>query len=129
MWQTEFSVVQYEVMHPGIKHPSFKCGLLGSELGQAGKGKELGLGVDSSREVSTQHAAAVKKANFVPAIMRKRVQNKMANIAMPLDRSLVRPHLEGCVQFWLMYLKKDHTVLGKAERRETERTRVLEDLP
>ena len=106
-WQMRFNVGKCKVMHIGAKNPNFKYRLTGSELSVTDQERDLGVLVDSSMKVSTQCAAAVKKANSMLGIIRKGIENKTANIILPLYKSMVRPHLEYCVQFWSPHLQKN----------------------
>ena len=48
---------------------------------------------------------------------------------MPSYKMLVRLYLEYCVQFWLLYLKKDTVGLEKVQKRATQRLTGLGHLP
>ena len=91
----------------GQKKPNFKYNLMGSELAVTDQERDLEVVVDSSMKMSTQCAAAVKKANSMLGIIRKGIKNKTASIILSLYKSMVRPDLEYCTQFWSPHLKKD----------------------
>ena len=59
--------------------------------------RDLGVLVDSSMKVSTHCVMAVKKANSMLGIIKKWIENKTANIMLPLYKTLVRQHLQYCV--------------------------------
>ena len=65
-------------------------------------------------------AAAVKKANSMLGIIRKGIENKMASIILPFYKSMVWPHLEYCVRFWLPHPKKYIIEPEKVQKRVTK---------
>ena len=69
---------------------------------------------------STQCAASVKKANSMLGLIKKGMENQTANMKMPLYKTLVGPHLEYSVQFWLLHFKKDIVELEKVQKRATK---------
>ena len=44
----------------------------------------------------------------------------MANVIMPLFKTLLGPHLEYYIQFWLPHLKEDIVELEKVQKRVTK---------
>ena len=80
-------------------------------------------------KMSTQCAAAVKKANSMLGIIRQGIDNEIASIILPLHKSMMQPHLEYCVQFWSPHQKKDVMELGKVQKRATKMIQGLEHLP
>jgi ribonuclease P/MRP protein subunit RPP40 len=60
-----------------------------------------------------------KKANRVLGMIKRTFTNKSKYIMLRLYKSLVRPHLEYCVQTWSPYYQKDIDLLEKVQRRFT----------
>ncbi|CAM5132666.1 unnamed protein product [Eretmochelys imbricata] len=128
-WQMKFNVDKYKVMHIGKNNPNYTYTMMGANLVTTNQERDLRVIMDSSLKMSMQCAAAVKKANRMLRIIKKGIENKLENILLPLYKSMVRPHLEYCVQMWSPHLKKDILALEKVQRRATKMIRGLEWIP
>ena len=53
---------------------------------------------------------------------------KEKELIIPLHKTIVRPHLEYCIQAWRLYRKKDIDVLQKVQRRATKMIRRLRNI-
>ena len=78
--------------------------------------------------MSHQCAPAAWKANSILGSIRRGLASSKREVIVPLHPSLLRPHLEYCVQVWGSQHRKDVELLERAQRRGTKTTRGLEHL-
>jgi hypothetical protein len=82
--------------------------------------RDLGVMVTADLKVSTQCAKVVKTANRVLGMISRTFTIRSREIILQLYKSLVRPHLEYCIQVWRPHLQKDIKLLEGVQRRATK---------
>jgi len=83
--------------------------------------------VDDNLDMSLQCALAAQKANYILGCVKSSVASRVREVILPLHSTLVRPHLESCIQLWSPQ-HKDIELLEQVWRRATKIIRGLEHL-
>jgi hypothetical protein len=117
-WQLGFNLDKCKVMHIGGKNGNAEYEMGGKVLDEVEE-KDLGVIITKNNKVAKQCAEAAKTGNKVLGLIYRTFTNKSKYIMKKLYKSLVRPHLDYCVQAWRPHLKKDIEVLEKVQRRAT----------
>jgi hypothetical protein len=118
-WQLSFNLDKCKVMHIGSKNQERGYVIEGKGLKAVSEEKDLGVIVTSDFKVGRQCAEAAKKGNRILGMINRTFSCRSKFIVKKLYKSLVRPHLDSCVQAWRPHLKKDIEVLEKVQRRAT----------
>ena len=118
-WQMLFNIDKCKVMHFGNNNLHAVYTLGGKVLQVVDEEKDLGVIVQDDLKVSKQCAKAVTTANKILGMISRSFSNRSANVIVKLYKSLVRPHLEYCIQAWSLYLEKDKKLLERVQRRVT----------
>ena len=108
------------VMHIGKSNQSSKYNLGGKDLITTVEERDLGVIIHSGMNPSRQCTEASKKGNQILGMIKRTIESRDKEIIVKLYKTLVRPHLEYCVQAWNPFLKKDIELLEKVQRRATK---------
>ena len=82
-------------------------------LGRTTQDKDLGVTFSADLKVSEQCGIAAAKGNQIIWLIRRTIMYKEKQLIVPLYKSIVRPHLEYCIQTWRPYRKKGHRLARK----------------
>ena len=119
-WQMLFNFGKCKCLHTGHGNEDAQYTMGDTVLNTTLKEKDLGLTISSDMKVSEQCGIAAAKGNQILGLIRRNIVYKEKELIIPLYKTIVRPHLEYCIQAWRPYRKKDFDMLERVQRRATK---------
>ena len=113
-------------MHFGFANEGMEVRLGDKVLGAQKSERDSGVIMQSDLKVDKQCSKAANEANKRLDMIHRNFKCKAKKVILPLYKSIVRPHLDYCVQAWRPHYRKDVDKLEKVQRRATRMVEGLE---
>ena len=118
-WQMLFNKDKCKCLHIGQANAKKNYLMNNTVLLSKEREKDVGVVVSSDMKVSEQCGIAARKGNQILGLIRRNIAYRDKRLIIPLYISLVRPHLEYCIQAWRPHVRKDIDKLERVQRRAT----------
>ena len=123
-WEMPFNTDKCKVMHLGNNNGETRYEMGGKTLQKVMEEKDLGVVFSNKFKVGKQCLKAANKGNQVLGMIARTFVGRNKKLLLPLYKSLVRPHLDYCIQAWRPHLRKD---IDRIERVQRRATRMLQE--
>ena len=101
IWLLDFNYEKCKVLHTDINHnQNFEYKLNGNALKVSDQEKDLGVLTSDTLLWTDQITTSISKANKLLCWIARNLINRGRDVLVPVYKTLIRPHLEYCVQLW-----------------------------
>src|SRR6266516_6676457 len=107
-WQMPFNAKKCKVMHVGRKNSLADYEINGETLERVEQEVDLGITIREDLKMEGQCSKAANKANQILGLSARTFVSRDMNIVLTLYKTLVRPHLDYCIQAWRPYFNKGY---------------------
>ena len=127
-WQMLFNFGKCKCLHTRHGNEDAQYTMGGTVLNTTLKEKDLGLTISADMKVSEQCVTAAAKGNQIIGLIRRNIVYKEKEPIIARYKTIVRPHLDYCIQSWRPYRKKDIDILERVQRRATKMIQKLRNI-
>jgi hypothetical protein len=113
----KFNADKCKVLHFGNNNKQHDYLIGDKVLEKSAEEKDLGIYIQNNLKPGRHIDESVKKANQILGRIYRTMEYKSVENILPLYLTLVRPHLEYCVQAWAPYFTKDIEKLENVQKR------------
>ncbi|GAB0179757.1 hypothetical protein GRJ2_000441000 [Grus japonensis] len=108
----------------GRGNPKYSYRLGGEWIESSPEEKDLRMLVDKQLMMTQKSALAAQKANHILGCIKRGMTSRSREVVLPLYSTLMKPHLEYCIQLW----GPNMDLLEQVQRRATKMMRGLQHL-
>ena len=119
-WLMDFNASKCKTLHIGRTNFKKNYAMRDTPITSTCVEKDLGVLISDDLKSTKQSIESVNKANKILGLIGRAFEIKSERAILNLYSSLVRPHLEYCVQFWSPSLRKDISRIERVQRRATK---------
>ena len=119
-WQMSLNVDKCKVMHFGKNNAKAEYKMNERRLAEITEEKALGVIISNNLKADKQCDKAANKGNQILGLIKRTIISRKKKVILNLYKTLVRPHLEYCIQAWRPHLVKDIEKLEEVQRRATK---------
>jgi len=120
-----FNKAKCKLLHLDWDNPWYQYTLRDEGTESSPAEEALGLLVHEKLDMSHQCELTGQKTNHLLGCIKRSLVRRSREVTLPLYSSLVRPHLEYCVQLWSPWHRKDMDLSERAQSRAREMIRGM----
>ncbi|KAK4824617.1 hypothetical protein QYF61_016923 [Mycteria americana] len=124
----KYNEAKCKVLHLGQGNPQYQYRQGYELIENSPAKKELEILVDEKSDMSQQCVLVAQKSSRILGCIKRSLASRSREVILPLYSTLVRPHLQYCIQLWGPQYKKELDLLEQVQRRATRIITGLEHL-
>jgi ribonuclease P/MRP protein subunit RPP40 len=119
-WQMQFNIGKCKVLHFGSSNRESSYMLQSVRVTASNEEKDLGVKISHDLKFHKQVEEVTKKCYQILGLINRNISCKRKEVMVRLYKSLVRPHMDYCIQVWRPHYQGDIDQLERVQKRATK---------